>query len=688
MAKLRLYGVIGDEVDGLTAAAVAARLDEADSSDSLEVRINSAGGLISEGLAIYQMLAQWPGETVIHVDGLAASMASLIAMAGDRIEIAKGAMMMIHNPSNVTMGDAEEHRRTMTALEKMGRQIADIYAERSGQAVARVVEMMAEETWMTAEEAVELGFATVVSGDAKKAQMKAVATAHLRLQNVPEWARSGLSLGAAGVEAACPAEPTREPKMADDIEPAVADTMPAANSAEKAEKQRKQPEMKVDVEAIRRAERERIEAIRRKGVSLRLDETAIAEIISSGVSVGDAAIRMIDLAAAAGDSGKWQGAALPRVELIADNRDKMLAGMENALLVRAGVGALVSANKPLDPGEFRGLTMREMARHCLQAAGINTRNMEPHDLIGKAFTMGSNINQGVGDFAILLENTMHKSMLGAYDTAEKVYSRIVKTTTVPDYRVQNRYRPGSLARTQLVAEFGEIPYRPIPDGEKFTVQADEYGLRLAISRKAIINDDMSFLSDLSVDAGRAAVLSIETDVFGLINENSGLGPTQSDSQPFFHSNRANVGTGAALSVTAISADKAVMMRQTDPSGNHYLALRPRILLVSVENEDAAREINGNEYDPGDNKFRKMNVVRGTFNDVVGSPYITGNRRYLVAAPTQATWIELALLAGYEAPRFETMSGWSTSGAEMRLLHDYGLAMQDPRAAVTNAGSGG
>lgn len=126
------------------------------------VRINSPGGDATEGVSMYSALKRCGARVIVEVDGLAASAASIAAMAGDEIRVHKGALLMIHEAWSMTFGTADELRKTAGVLTKLNGEMADLYAARSGQNRAAVLNMMAEETWLTAEEAKAKGFATSV----------------------------------------------------------------------------------------------------------------------------------------------------------------------------------------------------------------------------------------------------------------------------------------------------------------------------------------------------------------------------------------------------------------------------------------------------------------------------------------------------------------------------------------------
>lgn len=128
-------------------------------SGNLTVRINSPGGDVSAGVSIYNMLNEHDGEVTVKVDGIAASIASLISMAGDKIIMLPGSMMMVHLPWVFAAGNADDLEGAVAMLKKTGESMTPIYAARTGLSEERVNELLKAETWMTAQDAVELGFA-------------------------------------------------------------------------------------------------------------------------------------------------------------------------------------------------------------------------------------------------------------------------------------------------------------------------------------------------------------------------------------------------------------------------------------------------------------------------------------------------------------------------------------------------
>jgi ATP-dependent Clp endopeptidase proteolytic subunit ClpP len=154
-----IYDEIG--FGGVTAKSFLAELKKL-SGQRVHLRINSVGGSVVEGAAIYNALRRHKGGLVVHIDALAASMASVIAMAGDETLIADNALVMIHNPWGMTMGDADELRKEADILDKLKATLVNAYVRKTGMEAEQVAQMMDDETWLDATEAVALGFADAI----------------------------------------------------------------------------------------------------------------------------------------------------------------------------------------------------------------------------------------------------------------------------------------------------------------------------------------------------------------------------------------------------------------------------------------------------------------------------------------------------------------------------------------------
>ncbi|MEJ8570750.1 head maturation protease, ClpP-related [Microbaculum marinum] len=149
----------------MTAARIAAALRRIGARE-VTVRINSPGGDMFEGIAIYNLLRGHPAKVTVEVPGWAASAAAIIAMAGDEIRMGMGAFMMVHNAWGAVIGNRHDMREAAGLFDRFDAALADIYEARTGLDRARVVELMDAETFLTASEAVETGFADAADADA------------------------------------------------------------------------------------------------------------------------------------------------------------------------------------------------------------------------------------------------------------------------------------------------------------------------------------------------------------------------------------------------------------------------------------------------------------------------------------------------------------------------------------------
>lgn len=182
LLEIDVYDDIGESWfgEGVTAKSIRATLRENKGAKTIKLRVNSRGGDVFDGLAIYSLLLDHPARVEADVDALAASMASVILMAADEVRLAPSAMIMIHNPIAMVYGEASDMRETAAVLDKMRDQLVNAYVAKTGLDAAKIVEMMDAETWLSADEAVEHGFANSKKA-APKREDRAEALAALSL---------------------------------------------------------------------------------------------------------------------------------------------------------------------------------------------------------------------------------------------------------------------------------------------------------------------------------------------------------------------------------------------------------------------------------------------------------------------------------------------------------------------------
>lgn len=178
-AEIVIYASIGTDFWGMGTSISAKDISEElkkipDTVKNLSIRINSEGGDVFDGVAIYNRLKQFKAKKTVHIDGLAASIASIIALAGDEILMGEGALFMIHLPWTYARGDEVELAQVIDRLRDVKDQMVSIYARKTKLSRAEIERLLKKETWMDYEEAKDLGFVTGKSEDTVAIAAKAL----------------------------------------------------------------------------------------------------------------------------------------------------------------------------------------------------------------------------------------------------------------------------------------------------------------------------------------------------------------------------------------------------------------------------------------------------------------------------------------------------------------------------------
>ncbi|MEF9443638.1 Clp protease ClpP [Burkholderia sp. 1B3(2022)] len=210
--EIRIYNEIG--FWGTDAQTFVTQLDAAAANASaIVVAINSMGGDVFDAFAIYNALRRHAGKVKVRVDGVAASAASLIAMAGDEIVMPENAMLMIHHPHTIAAGEAGDFRRIADLLDNASAGILAAYVNRSGLSEDDVRAMMDSETWLTAAQAKDKGFCDAIEAPVKLAASASAAPLLARFASVPEVVQAAIDAAGDLAPAPEPPAPTPEPPM-------------------------------------------------------------------------------------------------------------------------------------------------------------------------------------------------------------------------------------------------------------------------------------------------------------------------------------------------------------------------------------------------------------------------------------------------------------------------------------------
>lgn len=678
-AEVLIYGDIGES---WWAETVSARDFVAEIAalqvDKLTVRIASIGGSVPDGIGIYNALKRHPASVTCVVDSIAYSIASLIAMAGDRVEMAANALLMVHAPWAGIYGNAEELRRMADVLDTYARAMATSYVAKTGKGTDEILALLSDgvDHYYTADEALVFGFVDAIVQGPEAAADPEPAQARARVVAMAK-SRYPRPAPTPSLPAAAAAQPQEQA------------TMPQANQAPAANQQAANPTNPaapaVDpaVLAAARDEGVRAEVARRQTVQAAFDQIGTrfgdlsdvqAQCLADPAIDADEAGRRILAKAGRGASPAGQ------ITTEADERDKIRAAMTNAVLARGGAigdGGRVIAMDTANP--FRGRSLLEIAEACVRATGRNTAGMDKFEIVSAAF-----VGQGTSDFPVLLENVMHKALLGAFKATPDKWRLICSIGSVGDLREHNRYRTGSIGNLDDLDEHGEYKNKQIPDGEKAKVKVGKKGNIIAITDELVINDDLGALVGLSTMLGRAAARTIETSVWAYLASN----PVIDDGLALFHASHNNLaGAGAVPSTVTLTAARLALAKQKDIGGNEFLDIVPGIAVCPLELGDTFRTLNGSEYDPETaNKLQKPNTVRNMVSQIVETPRLSGTGWGVFADPSMNPVIEVSFLDGVQEPRITTQDGWRVDGAEMKVMLRWGVKAIDYRGAYWNAGA--
>jgi hypothetical protein len=323
--------------------------------------------------------------------------------------------------------------------------------------------------------------------------------------------------------------------------------------------------------------------------------------------------------------------------------------------------------------QFVGLSIAEVCRATLQRAGINTTGLAADGLITRAMNTTS-------DFPAVMANVLDKSLRVAYEAAPSGLREVARQTTNVDFRAKMRIMLDSTGLTLgAVQESGEFPRGTMMDAsESYSVST--YGKIFAISRQALVNDDLNAFGDISRRLGIAAAQFENATLANLLISNPVM---QEDSAALFstgHHNCLLSGYGATLSVATLSAARQAMRLQTGQGGG-LISVTPRYIITGADLETAADQL-----------IHTISAVQvsnvNPFENMKAfvEPRLPSGGWYVVADPAEVDGLEYAYLASSPGPQLESRLGFDTDGLETRVRLDFGAGFVDWRGWYFNFGS--
>jgi ATP-dependent protease ClpP protease subunit len=638
MPSHRIEGEIGWEA---TAGGLASFL-AANRGRPVEIVFNSPGGLATEGAAMKAELEKH-GRAIGIVRGISASAASLALMGCDRIVMHPDAFLMIHEPSAGTWGAADDHRKAAEVLDLMTGVYADGYARRAKMDKEKALELMAAETWMDAEMAVDLGFADMIEAEGSTQLLVA------RFDYAGRFRHAPAALIAMAREKGWA---TRSPEHGKGDCALLDDKS----------KTGQEPEQPTLTQAQMRRERSRVKRI--------IDATAAAslpadfgdKLIEDGVDLETALDR---ITAAWKEQGDVDRPSMGRATV---GRSWDSPEGQRAKAIDAFEARLDPKHKPTIGQSLGRVTIEDLAMSSATALG-----MRPFNVI-EAVRMAA--SHTTSDFPLILEGALGNTMARQLGQRQPALMRAAMEIPAEDYRQARTLKlsapkDSKSAATGIreVAEGGEVTSFTMDEsGELKPVPRDFAGI-FNLSNKAIVNDStaVGLLQEASGRMVQGCVEMMRNVLLAPLLANSGAGQNMADGQPVFTTGRGNLAsTGGACDVTTVGAARAALRKMKGPAGELY-AIEPWALVVSAERETVAQQfvaqINAT-------KLSDANPFSGQLEVIVEPGLGTSVGWYLIGNPAVFDGLAYSYLDGQSSPRVESRAGWETLGMEFRVTMSF------------------
>lgn len=627
---IRIYGVVGDEHDELKAASVVAQIEEHDEEQEIDISINSPGGNMFAGVAIYNALKRSPARVVARIDALAASAATVIMCGADKVIMPENAMIMVHNPWMLAMGDYQTMQKAGEDLEKMRDALLSIYVKKTGKDEEELKAMLDEETWMTAEEALAAGFVDEIEDAVEEEEIQNILS-HIdfdRFNSVPDRLAVVAGLRKSTNIAATAVKPKGKKMLKEKkTESPAPDSSPLAN-AEEVKKQTREEYLVYQNKVVAKCQKLGLSA---------LDALALAGECDSLDQVN---AKLIDIVAEKQSAPNFQNTT--NITGGADSRDKFKEAASAAISMRAGVQSHDRKNP------YRGMSLMRLAEEAVVASGQKP-STDQKQLFRQAMNIHALGGNSRSDYSEILTDSIGKTALRSYEEAEETWNRWCVTGSLSDFRETPLVALNAFDGLEQIEEGGEYEFGSVGErGER--IQLGRYGKAIKISFETIVNDDLNQFGRLPQLMGRAAARVPGDLAIKVLTENSNINETGNALFSGAHNNTFN----DALSYAGLDAVSTAMENQTftDSKGNDItLGVRPANLLVPPALKTTAKQLMMSEH-VGEN--RQQNVFRDEYQ-VISEHRLADDsaaKWYLTANPAQFDTVMVAFHNGNAAPFIE------------------------------------
>ncbi len=424
------------------------------------------------------------------------------------------------------------------------------------------------------------------------------------------------------------------------------------------------------IEAERQRASEILTLCKRHG----LDDKA-EDMIKRGVSLDAARAEILDHLAD-GDPFEGRTAVPAQAQSSGETEIAYRDAATTAIMHRADPGNVEMTS---DAREFRGMSLLEQARHILERGGVSTRGMSKMELATAAFQTRAGA-MSTSDFPSILANVANKTLRRAYEDTPRTFAMWARRATISDFKPVNRTQIAGAPDLRWIAENAEYTYGAISDGKE-TYNLATYGRIVAITRQAIINDDLDALTRIPASFGAAAA-DLESDlVYAILTGN----PTMGDGTALFHANHGNLGTAAAVTEAALGEAYKLFGKQKGLEGRPISVLPSYIITPPGSRAiEARKQVTATTP----NSTADVNTFANRLQ-VVEEPRLipaSGADPWFLAADTaRIDTVEYAYLDGQDGVYTETRVGFEVDGVEIKARHDFATKAIDWRGLFKNAG---
>lgn len=654
MHTIKIFGQIGTEV---RYADIERQVAEAKGGPLL-VLVNSGGGdVLDDGMGIYNLLKSYEGEVVVRVMALAASMASLIAMAGDKVQMVENGTLMIHAPySSVHSGTCRDLEVSAQLLKRAERVFVDAYSAKTKIAEDEILEMLYPNRWMDALEAKELGFVDEVikeTGD-----YKLVASILSQRTDIPESTqlRIKASLSNEGGESDSESQNQGSKKQS------------AEGGAKSDAENEAQPKTKLeasapggDVAPDAMASFKFDELTRRKQVRAVfkdwVDEPGVEELQS----------KCLDDLDVSADSAKGKLLAYlnnANTQSAAGHRTSAHAG--NGRLGRDAMIQAMCAQADLEC-DTKGIEKNPYADRSLMAmAEYNLRDRR-ESYSGEDEFFNKILAHSSSDFHEALLESCRRAVVAGFGDVKEDFDKWTSSGSVSDFRKVKRLDYSQFSDLMVIPESGEIYQGNIEESGE-SVHVLEYGRQFNITRKMLVNDDLGALVGIPRAMAQAAKRLIGDLAYSVLLE----GHKMADGLPLYHSSRKNIVTASALTMESLDEAMTTMALIRDPVSKQALNINPEYLITSRKLKSRAISLATSDRNP--DNLDEQNLVKGDFEPIANARIDAFSDKppaFLVAGGLQAP-INVSYLKNKRQPSIEKTRDWAGRDMQLGVFMDVGV----------------